>query len=64
MPTDTTTPSTEAGETPQPAVLNARLDLLKRFLNWLAPVRTHCARCGNKLPEPSRVGICQDCSAW
>jgi hypothetical protein len=52
MPTDEITPNA-AAETPQPAALNSLLDVLKRFLNWVAPVRTHCAQCGDQLPEPS-----------
>jgi hypothetical protein len=36
---------------------------LKRLLNRLFPIRTHCG-CGAKLDDGDRCGVCQDCRAW
>lgn len=40
--------------------------LYRFFLAWLDrrfPTHTHCADCGEKLPQPSHFGLCQKCNA-
>jgi hypothetical protein len=36
----------------------------KRFWNWMFPTHTHCEGCGEKLPQPSPVGVCLSCNVW
>jgi hypothetical protein len=49
-----------------PSRLGARLrGILGRFFNWaIGPLHTHCSGCDEKLPEPSRGGLCQTCRIW